>query len=135
MPVVQGEDIQKVWEEFFEKRDSQSLETLTEHYLPQVRYTAERLCARLPATVELDDAFQTGVLGLMSAIQRFDPQKGVLFETYCQKRIHGSIVDALRKTDWVPRLVRTRARQLQKPRKNFSPSSDADPRTGNWPGN
>jgi RNA polymerase sigma factor for flagellar operon FliA len=82
------------------------------HYMPLVRYTAERLYTKLPDKVELDDLVSAGVFGLMDAIDAFDPARGVKFETYCSPRIRGSILDELRSMDWVPRLVRARAHQL-----------------------
>jgi RNA polymerase sigma factor for flagellar operon FliA len=84
------------------------------HYMPIVKYTAERLCSKLPDKVELDDLISAGIFGLMDAIDAFDPARGVKFETYCSPRIRGSILDELRSMDWVPRLVRARAHQLAK---------------------
>jgi len=85
---------------------------LLEHYRDLVKYAAERLHAKLPDKVELDDLISAGTFGLMDAIDGYDPQRGVKFETYCAPRIKGSILDELRHMDWVPRLVRARAHQL-----------------------
>jgi RNA polymerase sigma factor for flagellar operon FliA len=85
-----------------------------EHYRNIVRYSAERLYSKLPDKVELDDLTSAGIFGLMDAIDAFDPERGVKFETYCSPRIRGSILDELRSMDWVPRLVRARAHQLSK---------------------
>ena len=79
-----------------------------------MRYCAERLHSKLPDKVELDDLISAGIFGLMDAIDAFDPERGVKFETYCSPRIKGSILDELRSMDWVPRLVRARAHQLSK---------------------
>jgi len=79
-----------------------------------VKYTAERLYSKLPDKIELDDLISAGIFGLMDAIDAFDPERGVKFETYCSPRIRGSILDELRSMDWVPRLVRARAHQLSK---------------------
>ncbi|GAI19264.1 unnamed protein product, partial [marine sediment metagenome] len=68
----------------------------------------------MPDKVELDDLISAGTFGLMDAIDAFDPDRGVKFETYCTPRIRGSILDELRSMDWVPRLVRARAHQLTK---------------------
>jgi RNA polymerase sigma factor for flagellar operon FliA len=84
-----------------------------EHYLPIVKYTADRIYAKLPDKVELDDLISAGIFGLMDAIDAFDPERGVKFETYCTPRIRGAILDELRSMDWVPRLVRARAHQLE----------------------
>ena len=86
---------------------------LWEYYLPQVKYTAERLHARFPQSVELDELYSVGIAGLLDAIYKYDPAKNTKFETYCVQRIKGTIFDHLRKNDRVPRLVRARARQLQ----------------------
>ncbi|MCK4294925.1 MAG: FliA/WhiG family RNA polymerase sigma factor [Planctomycetes bacterium] len=85
-----------------------------ENYRDIVKYSAERLHAKLPDKVELDDLISAGVFGLMDAIDAFDPERGVKFETYCSARIKGSILDELRSMDWVPRLVRARAHRLSK---------------------
>ena len=86
--------------------------TLVEHYMPLVKYHGERVWSRLPQGVELDDLISAGVFGLMDAIDAFDLSRGVKFETYCVPRIRGAMLDELRNTDWVPRLVRSRARKL-----------------------
>ena len=105
-------EIQALWKEFSRTKDIHIRNLLIEHYLPTVKYTAERLHARLPNSIELDDLISVGLLGLIDAINKFDLQRGILFETYCTHRIWGTIVDELRKTDWVPRLVRQRAQQI-----------------------
>ena len=105
-------DIQLIWDQFHKDRSEHCRNTLMKHYMQLVRYTAERLYAKLPDKVELDDLISAGIFGLMDAIDAFDPARGVKFETYCSPRIRGSILDELRSMDWVPRLVRARAHQL-----------------------
>jgi RNA polymerase sigma factor for flagellar operon FliA len=83
-----------------------------ERYLPLVRYNGERIWARLPDGVELDDLISAGIFGLMDAIDAFDIDRGVKFETYCVPRIRGAMLDELRTMDWVPRLVRSKASKL-----------------------
>jgi RNA polymerase sigma factor FliA len=92
---------------------------LMENYLHLVKYTAERIWVKLPDKVDLDDLIQAGIFGLMDAIDAFDPGRGVKFETYCAPRIRGSILDELRSMDWVPRLVRARAHQLDRARQTL----------------
>jgi RNA polymerase sigma factor for flagellar operon FliA len=104
------------WTQFRQTNDDESRNALLEHYLSLVRYHTEWLHSRLPEEVELDDLVVAGVEGLRSAIEGFDPNRGVKFETYCGPRIRGSVLDALRRMDWVPRLVRNRARQLAEAR-------------------
>jgi len=107
-------NVAQVWDEFFRTRSQQAHNQLWEHYLPLVKYTAERILAKLPNKVELDDLISAGNFGLKDAIDAFDPNRGVKFETYCTPRIRGSILDYLRDGDWAPRLVRARANQLDK---------------------
>jgi RNA polymerase sigma factor for flagellar operon FliA len=82
------------------------------HYSPLVKYVAGRVRAGLPANVERDDLISDGVLGLMGAIDKFDPDRGAQFQTYAVARIRGAIVDGLRASDWVPRLVREQMRDI-----------------------
>lgn len=105
-------DIKKVWEHFFQHRDIKSRNVLLEHYLHLVKYTAERLHLRFPKFVELEDLQSAGIFGLISALKNFNPKENIKFETYAVLRIQGAIRDYIRKTDWVPRLVRSRAQQL-----------------------
>ncbi|MGC4031600.1 MAG: FliA/WhiG family RNA polymerase sigma factor [Tepidisphaeraceae bacterium] len=86
--------------------------TLMENYLHLVRYNAERIHQKLPDEVELDDLMSSGIFGLMDAIEAYDLDRGVKFETYCALRIRGAILDELRSMDWVPRLVRSRAQKM-----------------------
>jgi RNA polymerase sigma factor for flagellar operon FliA len=107
-------NIEEVWAQFHKNRDENNRNILMEHYRGLVKYCAERLHSKLPEKVELDDLISAGIFGLMDAIDAFDPERGVKFETYCSPRIRGSILDELRSMDWVPRLVRARAHQLAK---------------------
>ncbi len=90
---------------------------LIERYLDVVRFTAERLHKRLPSEVDVEDLMSAGLFGLMDAIDAFDPDRGVKFETYCAQRIRGAIFDELRAMDWVPRLVRSRTAKVDRVRK------------------
>ena len=114
MKTARLEHVADVWKSFFEVRDEYHRNLLLEHYLPIVKYTADRIYAKLPDKVDLDDLVSSGIFGLMDALDAFDPERGVKFETYCSPRIRGSILDELRSMDWVPRLVRARAHQLTK---------------------
>jgi RNA polymerase sigma factor for flagellar operon FliA len=112
MKSARAVNIEHAWKNYFARRDEKSRNPLLEHYLPLVKYTAERIYVKLPDKVELDDLISAGIFGLMDAIDAFDPNRGVKFETYCTPRIRGAILDELRSMDWVPRLVRARAHQL-----------------------
>jgi RNA polymerase sigma factor for flagellar operon FliA len=114
MGTLKEVNIEQVWGHYLQHHDIASRNILMEHYLPQVKYTAERLHARYPKCVELDDLYSAGIVGLIDVIGKFDPLRNVKFETYCVQRIQGAIRDDLRKNDRVPRLVRARAQQLQK---------------------
>ncbi len=114
MKTARLENIELVWKEFFATRSEHCRNLLMEHYLPLVKYTADRIYAKLPDKVDSDDLVSAGIFGLKDAIDAFDPHRGVKFETYCTPRIRGSILDELRSMDWVPRLVRARAHQLEK---------------------
>ena len=115
------EAIAQTWKDFIADRSNTELRNaLIEQYLPLVRYHAERVWSRLPDEVDLDDLTSAGIFGLMDAIDAFDPDRGVKFETYCVPRIRGAMLDELRKMDWVPRLVRSRARKLSEANKELS---------------
>lgn len=91
-----------------------SREEIVHKYLHLVKYVAGRIFANLPSNVELNDLINDGILGLIDAIEKYDDDRGVKFETYAITRINGSIIDALRSLDWVPRAVRQRARELDR---------------------
>ncbi|NQT39623.1 MAG: FliA/WhiG family RNA polymerase sigma factor [Planctomycetes bacterium] len=110
---VAPEAVRQLWIEFKKDMSNQQLRNrLVELYLPLVKYNGERIWARLPDGVELDDLISAGVFGLMDAIDAFDLARGVKFETYCVPRIRGAMLDELRTMDWVPRLVRSKASKL-----------------------
>src|SRR5437762_12858315 len=105
-------DVQQLWKDYRAEPMVELRNRLVEMYLPLVKYNAERIWARLPDGVELDDLISAGIFGLMDAINAFDMSRGVKFETYCVPRIRGAMLDELRTMDWVPRLVRSKASQL-----------------------
>jgi len=114
------EEMLEIWTQFKADQDNQYLRNrLVEQYLPLVKYNGERIWARLPEGVELDDLVSAGVFGLMDAIDAFDLSRGVKFETYCVPRIRGAMLDELRTMDWVPRLVRSKASKLNEAMKNL----------------
>jgi RNA polymerase sigma factor FliA len=112
------EDVAEIWKSYKQDQSNQELRNiLIERYLPLVRYNAERVWAKLPEGVDLNDLISAGVFGLMDAIDAFDLGRGVKFETYCVPRIRGAMLDELRTMDWVPRLVRSKASKLESARK------------------
>jgi RNA polymerase sigma factor for flagellar operon FliA len=95
------------------RKSKKTNDALIMKYAPLIKYIATRIAARLPMHIEIQDLINSGVLGLMDAIQKFDPAKEVKFETYAEYRIKGSILDSLRALDWVPRSVRKVATMLE----------------------
>src|SRR5262245_43762109 len=106
-------DVQQLWRDYRASPTIELRNQLVELYLPLVKYNAERIWARLPEGVDLDDLISAGVFGLMDAIDAFDLERGVKFETYCVPRIRGAMLDELRTMDWVPRLVRSKHTKLE----------------------
>ncbi|MCI0651890.1 MAG: FliA/WhiG family RNA polymerase sigma factor [Planctomycetes bacterium] len=109
---IDDPSLEAVWLEYKVQPSDDLRNRLIENYLPLVRYIAERVLAKLPQNVELDDLYSAGIFGLMDAVDGYDLERGVKFETYCTTRIRGSILDALRALDWVPRIVRNKAHRL-----------------------
>ncbi len=89
-------------------------EQLILDHLPQIKYIAQRISTKLPSHVELNDLVSAGVLGLLDAIEKFDPGRGVKFKTYAELRIKGAILDSLRNLDWAPRSLRKKSKDLER---------------------
>ncbi len=111
--------IRDVWLQYQSTSDGGIRNFLMEKYLHLVRYNAERIYARLPDEVDLEDLMSAGLFGLMDAIDAFDLERKVKFETYCAPRIRGAILDELRSMDWVPRLVRQRTGKVEQIRQRL----------------
>ncbi len=109
-----GADTQSLWLEFRRTNDKGLRDRLILTYAPLVKYVAGRLGSGLPAHVDESDLVSYGLLGLISAIERYDPERDIKFETYAMARIKGAIIDELRALDWVPRSVRSRAREIER---------------------
>ncbi|MRR12983.1 RNA polymerase sigma factor WhiG, partial [bacterium] len=101
------------WAAFKSDGDPDARENLIISYSPLVKYVAGRLSSSLPQTVDTSDLISYGVFGLIDAIEKFDTERGIKFETYAIARIKGAIIDELRAMDWVPRSVRARAREFE----------------------
>jgi RNA polymerase sigma factor for flagellar operon FliA len=124
-------DIREVWKLFASDPNDEIRNYLWEKFLPIVRYNAERIHARLPDEVDVEDLVQAGMFGLMGAISAFQLEKNVKFETYCARRVQGAILDELRAMDWVPRLVRSRVAKVDGVRRSIEmetgqPATDDD---------
>jgi RNA polymerase sigma factor for flagellar operon FliA len=106
--------LRDLWRRYKGSADERARERLVVAYSPLVKYVAGRMASGLPAHVEEADLISYGLVGLISAIERFDLAREIKFETYAITRIKGAIIDELRSIDWVPRSVRARARQIER---------------------
>lgn len=106
-------ELKDLWSRYKQDGDQQARERLVLAYSPLVKYVAGRMSSGLPAHVEEADLISYGLLGLISAIERFDLEREIRFETFAVTRIKGSIIDELRSLDWVPRSVRAKAREIE----------------------
>jgi len=111
---VKAIELQDLWRRYKSTGDDRARERLVVAYSPLVKYVAGRMSSGLPAHVEEADLISYGLVGLISAIERFDLSREIKFETYAIMRIKGAIIDELRSMDWVPRSVRARARELER---------------------
>jgi RNA polymerase sigma factor for flagellar operon FliA len=113
-----GDDVEAgivaLWRSYGESREQGQRDRLVLHYAPLVKYVAGRVGTGLPAHVDVADLIQSGIFGLVDAIEKFEPERGLKFETYAMQRIRGAILDDLRSQDWVPRSVRSRARDVER---------------------
>jgi RNA polymerase sigma factor for flagellar operon FliA len=112
--VAAVDQTQALWLEFRKSGDQALRDRLILTYAPLVKFVAGRVGASLPSHVDEQDLVSYGLLGLIGAIERFDPGREIKFETFAMARIRGAIIDELRSLDWVPRSVRTRARQIER---------------------
>ncbi|WP_425060882.1 RNA polymerase sigma-D factor [Sporomusa carbonis] len=103
----------KLWREYTINRSPEIREKLIEIYLQLVKLVAGRIAVSLPQHVDKDDLISNGFFGLMESIDRFDPDRGIKFETYAVVRIRGAILDSLRAQDWIPATIRQKARQYE----------------------
>lgn len=103
---------EKLWEEFFKNPSAELREQIIVEYAPLVKIVAGRLSMYLGYNVEYDDLVGYGIFGLIDAIDKFDINKEVKFETYASLRIRGSILDQIRKMDWIPRTVRQKQKKI-----------------------
>lgn len=111
---VKAIELRDLWRRYKENGDPRARERLVLAYSPLVKYVAGRMSSGLPAHVEESDLISYGLLGLISAIERFEPAREIRFETFAITRIKGSIIDELRSLDWVPRSVRAKAREIER---------------------
>jgi RNA polymerase sigma factor for flagellar operon FliA len=114
-PVAANEAaLRDLWEKFKATGDAATRERLILHYSPLVKYVAGRVGVGLPPNIEQADLVSYGIFGLIDAIEKFDIERSIKFETYAISRIRGAIIDELRAIDWIPRSVRYKAREVEK---------------------
>ncbi len=118
-PVSEQDAAATLWQEFQAQPSTELRNRLVLQYSPLVKYVAGRVRAGLPPSVESADLVSEGVIGLMDAIDKFDPDRGLQFQTYAVSRIRGAIIDSIRAADWVPRSVRTKVRDLDRVREEL----------------
>lgn len=104
---------QSLWKAWKENGRIEAKKALIEKYLPLVDYVVKRLVPGLPRNVSKDDLASHGYMGLLDAVDKFEPSRGLQFETYASWRIRGAIIDGLRQGDWAPRSVREKARKIE----------------------
>ena len=111
---VKAVELKELWRRCKEEEDERARERLVVAYSPLVKYVAGRMAAGLPSHVEEGDLISYGLIGLIGAIERYDLDREIKFETYAVSRIKGAIIDELRSLDWVPRSVRAKARDVER---------------------
>jgi RNA polymerase sigma factor FliA len=109
-----SDPVQTAWEEYKADGSPGARDALILHYSPLVKYVAGRVAVGLPANIDQADLISYGIFGLIDAIDKYDTERGIKFETYAINRIRGAIIDELRAIDWVPRSVRFKAREVEK---------------------
>jgi RNA polymerase sigma factor for flagellar operon FliA len=123
----EDDEISEVWREFKSTADGHLRNRLIERYLYLVKVIANRIAARLPRSIDVQDLRSAGVFGLIRAIENFDTSRGTRFESYCATRVHGAILDELRAQDWVPRAVRGRMHVIDRATERFEQENGGEP--------
>jgi RNA polymerase sigma factor for flagellar operon FliA len=112
--VVEEKRVRALWEDYKATTSAAARDELILKYSPLVRYVAGRVGVGLPPNVEQADLVSYGIFGLIDAIDKFDLERAIKFETYAISRIRGAIIDELRSMDWIPRSVRSKAREVER---------------------
>lgn len=110
VPPASDED----WLAFKHNKDDAARSRLAEHYLPLVKYVIDRIAYKLPDFIDREDLISEGIVGLIDALDKFEIERDLKFETYAVVRVRGSVLDSLRQLDWVPRSLRQRSREIEK---------------------
>ena len=113
-PVIEDlEEEQKIWAEYKKTRSVELRNIIVSKYAPLAKFVAGRLSIGMPPSVDFGDMVNCGIMGLLDAVEKFEPDKNVKFKTYAITRIRGAIYDELRSLDWVPRSVRQKAKEIE----------------------
>lgn len=116
---LQAHDVNALWARYAASHEREVRDALVVQYTPLVKYVVGRLAISLPAVIDFEDVLSYGLIGLLDAIERFDPSRGIKFENYAIPRIRGSIIDALRSLDPLSRTARDRAREVERARSHL----------------
>ncbi len=106
-------DEEDLWKKFVKTQEQEIRDYFVIKYAPLVKYVAGKVSMGMPQNIEFDDLVSYGVFGLIDAITKFDPDRGIKFKTYAMTRIRGAIFDELRSIDWIPRSIRQKAKQIE----------------------
>ena len=106
-------DINALWQKYRLKKDIETRNQIAEHYLPLVKIVAGRIAISLPAHIDRDDLTSSGFFGLIDAIERFELNRNIKFETYASVRVRGAMIDYLRSKDWIPVTMRQKIRKYE----------------------
>jgi RNA polymerase sigma factor FliA len=120
-------EAETMWRAWSSKGDAEARNNLILSYAPMVHYLASRKARSIPAHCEVDDLVSCGLMGLVAAVDRFDPTRGATFEQFAWTRVNGAIVDELRRLDWAPRSVRRAERETEQARERFQSKEGRPP--------
>lgn len=107
-------ELERLWKEYKKKGKESARQKLIVYYSPLAKYIAGRIASNLPKTIDIQDLIQSGIIGLIDAIEKFDPDRDIKFETYALARIKGAIIDSLRSLDWLPRTLRFKVKEIDR---------------------
>ncbi len=106
-------DENRLWQEYKKTGDMEIREHFVKQYAPLVKYVAGKVAIGMPNNTDFDDLVSDGVIGLLDAIEKYEPSRGIKFKTYAVTRIRGAIFDGLRERDWIPRSIRQKAKEIE----------------------
>jgi RNA polymerase sigma factor for flagellar operon FliA len=120
-------DERVLWQKYKEEGDENAREELIVEYMRVVKYIAGRMAIHVPSNVEMDDLISWGVLGLLDAVEKYDPDQEIKFSTYASIRVRGAIIDQIRSLDWAPRSLRAMARKIGSARDKLRQEKGVEP--------